>query len=165
MEVFRNWSASILWGFFVWFALGSAAVTYVVARDGPPEGASSEAAIGLCALFWLVTVGLGYAATRTPFVLAIVGKDHSLTVHLRHGLIKKRKVFGAASVHGAELVVSQDSEGSPYYVAQVTAGEQFHVAIAEGHTRSKCERVCERFNAACGSAHRARSVSVGGGGA
>ena len=164
MEVFRNWSASILWGFFVWFVLGSAAITYIVARDGPPDGASSRTAVCLCALFWLVTAGLGYAATRVPFVLAAVGKDGVLTVILRHGLMKERKVFGAASVHGAELVVSQDSEGSPYYLAQVTAGEQFRVVIAEGHVRSKCERVCERFNAAYGSVRSARSVSVVSGG-
>jgi hypothetical protein len=146
-QVFRNWSAAILWGFFLWFLLGISAVTYVTVRDWPPDGLSPPAAVGLCAFFWLATGMLAYAATREPFVLATINEERTLTVVLRHGLKKRRSVFSPSIVHAAKLVVSQDSEGSPYYFAEVDAGE-LCIHIAEGHARGKCERACERFNAA-----------------
>lgn len=156
MEVFRNRSAWIFWIFCMWFACGSAALTYIVIRHGPPEGTSWSVMWGLCALFWLATAALGYAAMRAPSVVAVVAADGALSITLRRGLRRERKVFSAASVHGAKLVVSEDTEGLPYHLAQVTAGEHFKVTIAEG-TRHKCEHACERFNTAYASVRRQHS--------
>ena len=92
-QVFRNWSAAILWGLL-------------------------------------------------PMVPA-----RNLRRHLRHCSRLRRSVFSPSSVHPAKLVVWQDSEGSPYYFAEVNASD-LCIHIAEGHTRAKCEEACESFNAA-----------------
>jgi len=147
-EVFRNRSALILWGFFFWFVLGCTAITCVTLRDGPPDGMSGVAVAGVCAVFWLVTAGLAFAAARKPVVVATVGADRVLTVVLRFGLKRERRVFAASGVHGAKLVIGEDSEGSPYFRVRVAAGSGFHVDICEGHSRGECEKTCERFNAA-----------------
>ena len=147
-EVFRNRAAGILWSFFGFFVAGSVVVTYLVVRDGPPEGLSVAGAVCIVAVCWGCTVALAVLAAKQPFIHATIEPDGSVTLILRHGPKRQQKVFAATRVSPAELVVSQDSEGSPYFLARVSVAGQEPFNIAESHRRQVCIRECERFNAA-----------------
>jgi len=140
--------ALFLWGFAaVWLTL-LAAMTYVVARDGPPAGTSASTIVVILGTLWLFGVGLVAFVSTKPCFFVSVDHANRVSAAWRYPHKVVRKELRTASVRPAAVIESQDSEGGPYFYARVqtTAGES--IDIAEGHDRSACEQACERFNRA-----------------
>ena len=151
---FQNRIALFLWGFAaVWLTI-LVAMTYVVLRDGPPDGNSVPMAVLVMSAFWICGIGLGAFISTKPCFFVTVDQRGNVTVTWRYPHKVVRKVLRAASVKPAVVINSRDSEGDPYFYARVVSSGGESIDIAEGHNRSVCEQACERFNLALARACR-----------
>ncbi|MEO8675556.1 MAG: hypothetical protein ABI569_08255 [Casimicrobiaceae bacterium] len=144
---FQNRLGLFLWGFAaVWLTM-LFAMTYLVLRDGPPDGHSVPTTVLIMAFFWTGGIGLVTYVSRQPcfFVTVEDGTRVSVTWRYPHKVV--RKVFASAQVLPATIVKCEDSEGGPYFVARVNTVAGESVDLAEGRNRGACERARARFNA------------------
>lgn len=145
---FQNRIALFLWGFAaVWLTI-LVAMTYVVLRDGPPDGSSVPMVVLVMSAFWICGIGLGGFIATKPCFFVTVDQGTSVTATWRYPHKVVRKVLRATSVKPAAVINSRDSEGDPYFYARVISIDGESIDIAEGHNRSVCEQACERFNLA-----------------
>ena len=116
--IFRTRLAAFLWGFAAVWVTMLIAMTYVVLRDGPPEGISAPMVAIVMCLFWVAGIGLVAFVSTKP------------------------------SVRPATVVDSRDSDGDPYFFARVNTIDGEPIDITEGHSQPDCEQACEQFNSA-----------------
>ena len=147
LATFRNRSAAFLWGFAAVWLVMLLAMTYVVLRDGPPDGYPVATVVLVMAFFWVGGIGLGLFVSSKPCFYVTVESGTRVSATWRYPHKAVRKVVPAARVQPAEVVDSKDADGDPYFYARVNTIDGESIDIAEGHSRVACEQVCERFNA------------------
>jgi hypothetical protein len=145
---FQNRLAGFLWGFAaVWLTM-LLAMTYVVLRDGPPEGSSAPTVVIVMALFWIGGIGLGAFVSTKPCIFVTIEQGNSVSATWRYPHKVVRRVLPAASVLPAAVIDSRDSDGDPYFYARANTIDGEPIDITEGHSQKDCEQACERFNSA-----------------
>lgn len=152
---FQNRTAIFLWGFTVAWIGMLCAMTYVLVRDGAPDGHSVAATVLVAAVFWAAGIGLAFFAASKPcyFVAVYRGSRIAATWRYPHKVICK--VVPRPQVEPALVVDSKDSDGDPYYFARAALLQGEPLDIAESHAREVCEKACHRFNEALfGHTHR-----------
>jgi hypothetical protein len=148
------------WGMSSVFLILCGLFTYIVLRDGagnvqinPPENTNVYATwfvqLILCA-FWLAGIGVAFHQWSKPCVTVVVEPDGTVILTLRYPFGKNRLSFPRSMIHAAEVQVSTDSEGDPYFECLLTLSDGSTVTIAEGSVREQCELDCARFNKAIG---------------
>lgn len=143
---FQNRLAGFLWGFAaVWLTM-LLAMTYVVLRDGPPEGSSVSTVVIVMGLFWIGGIVLGVFVSTKPCIFVTLEGSNRVSATWRYPHKVVRKVLPAASVLPAAVIDSRDSEGDPYFYARVNTIDGEPIDITEGHSQKDCEQACERFN-------------------
>ena len=144
---FHNNTATFAWGFAIVFMLMLPAMTYVVARDGPPEGHSLPVIAAVMGFIWLGGLGLSaYAMTKCCLRVTVL-VDGALSIAWRYPFRTRRRIVALASVGSAEVLQAEDSEGSPYFYTRVSLADGSRIDLAEGHSRERCVSKAEAFNA------------------
>ncbi len=145
--IFSNRKAAFLWGFAAVWMTVLILMTYVLFRDGPPDGYAMPEASLVAGLFWIGGLGfVVYVASKPCISVTIDPAGAAVCWRYPHKVV--RRTIPAAGIVPAQVVESRDDEGEPYFYARVGAAEAGIVDLHEGHSRSDCELVCARFNAA-----------------
>jgi hypothetical protein len=147
---FTNRRAIVLWVFAAAWLSVLAMVTYAWHRDGGPEGYSGGLVLAVLAFFWLGGVALLAYALSTPCFLVEVDAHGRAHATWRYPFHRARRVIGKAELSPARIVVDEDGDGAPYYIARVKVRNAEPLALVESQDRSICEQACARFNAAVG---------------
>ena len=149
----RNRMASALWIFAAIWMTFLAAMTWVVVRDGPPDGHSLAATAAIGAIFWAAGIGLSTWACTFRVLRVDVSDSGALDVVWRSPLRVERRRVEARDVPAAVVVDGKDSDGDPYYHCRVTLADGAILDLAESHARQPIEETAARFNTATRQAH------------
>lgn len=158
--IFRNNKAVFLWGFAALFLTFVAVMTYVLIRDGasqiqiyppcnnnyyPPWFMS-----GVLTVFWLAGCGFAVYAARRHCLRVAVLPDRAVSITWRYPFKSITRIIQNTEMSRAQVLVSRDDEGSPYFHARIVLADGAPIDIGEGHNRELCENVCVHFNTATG---------------
>lgn len=143
---FRNNTAAFAWGMAAVFMLMLLVMSYVLVRDGPPQGYSMLASIGVAAFFWIGGLGLSAYAIGKHCSRVTVLPDATVLVIRRYPFRAVIQKIARAELRRAKVLESKDDEGSPYFRAGVAVTDGTSFELAEGHDRGSCESACARFN-------------------
>lgn len=150
MTVFHNRMAWALWIFMaIWMAF-LIAMTWVVVRDGPPDGQSWTTMGAVLAFFWLGGSGATAWACRFRLLRVDVADSGALDISWRSPYKSERRRVEARDVPPAVVVDSKDSDGDPYFICRVTLADGTALDLAESHGRTEIEAAVARFNAVAG---------------
>lgn len=150
--VIRNNAALFAQGVMVaWLAL-LAVFTWLVGRDGAPQGLSGTLTAALLAFFWLGGLAGAAWAFNRPRVSLEVAADGSLRLDNTHRLRRRREVIAPGSLAAIDLVQTTDSDGDPYFTCWLRLRDGRSFAVAEGHGRQALEGDARRLRAAMGLA-------------
>jgi hypothetical protein len=138
----------VLWAFAAVWCGGVLLGTYVLWRDGPPDGATPLAAWAVLMLFWLTGIGLGTHAFSQPTVALRIEPDGRAEI-VRRWPLARRVARLPASALSLRLQEDVDSDGDPYFRLRLHAGLHLEapVSVAEGG-REHCEAMRERLRLA-----------------
>ena len=150
---FRNRMAWVLWIFVAIWMTFLVAMTWVVVRDGPPDGHSVATTAAVGAFFWAGGIGLSTWACMVRLLHVDVREGGALDVVWRSPVRVERRRVEAREVRPAVIVDDEDSDGDPYYRCRVTLADGATLDLAEGHQRPPIEEVATRFNTATRQAH------------
>ena len=150
---FRNRLAWTIWTFIALWMTFLAAMTWVVVRDGPPDGHSAATTTAIGALFWAAGIGLSTWACTFRVLRVDVQDSGALDVIWRSPVRVERRRVEARDVRPAVVVDGKDSDGDPYYYCRVTLADGATLDLAEGHARPPIEEAAARFNTATRRAH------------
>lgn len=143
---FRNRIAWALWIFAAIWMTFLMAMTWVVVRDGPPDGHSAATTAAVGALFWAAGIGLSLWVCTFRVVRVDVHDSGALDVVWRSPVRVERRRVEARDVPPAVVVDGKDSDGEPYFTCRVTLADATAVDLAEGHDRATIEETAARFN-------------------
>jgi hypothetical protein len=152
-STFRNRMAWVLWVFATVWMTFLVAMTWVVVRDGPPDGHSLATTAAIGALFWAAGIGLSTWACTFRVLRVDVHDGGALDVVWRSPLGAERRRVEARDVPQAMIVAGKDTDGDPYYYCRVTLADGAILDLAEGHARPPIEETAARFNTAIRQAH------------
>jgi hypothetical protein len=146
MTTFRNRMASAIWIFMALWMTFLIAMTWVVIRDGRPDGQSSTTIAAVLAFFW----GGGLAVSKWACTIRVpqvaVSDSGALDIVWRSPLRAERRRVEALDVPPAVVVDGKDSDGDPYFTCRVTLADGTALDLAEGHARPPVEDAAARFN-------------------
>ena len=145
---FRNRLPSGIWVFAALWMTFLIAMTWVVLRDGPPDGHSVASIAAIGAFFWAGGIGLSMWACTFRVLRVDVGDSGALDVVWRSPVRVERRRVEARDVPPAVIVTGNDSDGDPYYYCRVTLADGATLDLGEGHGRPPIEEIATRFNAA-----------------
>jgi hypothetical protein len=143
---FRNDKAVFFWAFTAFFDAGVAAMAFLFWRDGLPANYAPWLSVSALILFIGAAVMLTIIASgkcRTSVQVLTDGRAQFLW---RYPWRTVTHTCSRLQVTPAVLVESRDSEGEPYFRAQVSLHNGLIAELAEGHQRAFCVAACERFN-------------------
>lgn len=143
---FTNRKALSLWFFSAVFVAIVAAFTWLVIRDGPPQGYAPLLVWTIVVVFWCAGLGLVAFAWSLPCI-SVHASASAVTVRWRHPTWVHESRVARAAVPPAVVVERKDSDGDPYYCAQFALRDGRTVDLLETHVREACEEACARFNA------------------
>ena len=147
MTTFRNRMAWVLWIFMaIWMAF-LCAFTWIVVRDGPPDGYSPATTLAILSFFWIGGLGASWWAASIRLLRVDVSDGGALEIAWRSPFRTERRRVEAAHVPSASLVECRDSDGDPYFVCRVTLADGMALDLAEWHDPPSVERLVDRFNA------------------
>jgi hypothetical protein len=141
---FKNRVSSALWGFtLVWLSF-LLAFTWLLVRDGPPDGYSRPTMTLIIGVFWLAGLGLAAEAMRKACYFAVLRADGlSLIWQYPHKRVKA--LVPLAQINLPNVSQSRDSDGDPYFCARLELSGHEPFDVTEGHDRASCETVCVAF--------------------
>jgi hypothetical protein len=149
----RNRMASALWIFVAIWMTFLAGMTWVVVRDGPPDGHSVATTAAVGAFFWAAGIGLSTWACTFRVLRVDVQDSGAVDVVWRSPVRVERRRVEARDVPPAVIVDGKDSDGDPYYCCRVTLADGAILDLAEGHQRPPIEEIATRFNTVTRQAH------------
>lgn len=155
-RMFSNRMAAVLWGFALIWVTMLALFTYVMVRDGAPEGYSAGVMWAIIAVFWLAGAGLAAYAAAKPCFFVTIGSDGLVRFLWRYPHRSEREAHPAADLAPPTLVETVDDEGAPYFQTDLTLPGGRTFRLAEGHDRARCEAAIARFE------HALRGAAGGG---
>lgn len=148
--VFRNHKALFLWGFAAVFMTFVGLMTWVLIRDGAPAGYSLPFMVAVFAVFWLAGLALvGYVA-QAPCIEVRARSHADIVIRWRYPLRRVERRLLRRDATPARMVEGKDSDGDPYFHAQIDLPDGTTVDLWEGHDRDHAEAVCARYNQALG---------------
>jgi len=142
-----------LWIFAAIWMTFLVAMTWVVVRDGPPDGHSVATTAAVGAFFWAGGIGLSTWACTFRVLRVDVQDSGALDLVWRSPVRVERRRVEARDVPPAVIVDGKDGDGDPYYRCRVTLADGATLDLAEGHQRPPIEEVATRFNTATRQAH------------
>jgi hypothetical protein len=141
---FSNRAAGFVWAFvIVWLTL-LVAFTVLLARDGPPEGYSLPIMAAALAIFWIAGLAAGGVASAKPCYVASL-KSSGATLLWQYPFRRIRLAIPLDQIEPPEVVEGRDSDGDPYFFAQLTLPALPQFDLAEGGSRTECDNVCRAF--------------------
>jgi hypothetical protein len=146
MTIFRNRTACALWIFMAIWMTFLILMTYVLFRDGPPDGHSWLTMGGVLGFFWLAGLGASTYAARQRALRVDVDALGGLDITWYSPFGAERRRVEARQVQ-ATVVECRDSDGDPYYVCRVQLSDGTELDLSEGHDRPSIQRTADRFNA------------------
>jgi hypothetical protein len=147
---FSNRVAWAIWIFMGIWMLFLCLMTYVLLRDGPPQGYSAATVWSVVFAFWLFGTGASVWAAGIRTVHVEVTDSGALLVTWRSPLGAERRRIEAADVPAAEVVHGKDSDGDPYFTSRVTLPDGATIDLAEGRDETAVSEATARFNAVAG---------------
>ena len=151
--IFRNRMAWAVWIFAAIWMTFLVAMTWVVVRDGPPDGHSVATTAAIGALFWAGGIGLSMWVCTFRALRVEVQDSGAVDVVWRSPVRVERRRLEARDVAPAVVVAGRDSDGDPYYYCRVTLADGATLDLAEGHARRPIEETAARFNTATRQVH------------
>jgi hypothetical protein len=145
--------AWVVWIFAAIWMTFLIAMTWVVVRDGPPDGHSVATTAAVGAFFWAGGIGLSVWVCTFRLLRVDVQDGGALDVVWRSPVRVERRRVDARDVPPAVVVDGKDSDGDPYYHCRVTLADGAILDLAEGHQRPPIEETAARFNTATRQAH------------
>lgn len=145
----RNNKAVGYWGIATAFLAVLIAMSYVLLRDGAPEGYPESLVMGLFLLFWAGGIGAAGYAYSHPRVEATV-EPGTVRVVRRYPLRTRRDVYGPGDLGEARVVETKDSDGDPYFVLRLSTLSGDTIDLAEGHSREECDAALAGLEEALG---------------
>jgi len=136
--VFRNYLAIFLWVFMaIWMGMLTL-FTWLAIRDGGIPDMHPTSASVLLGVFWLAGIGFTTALLQLPCYRLVVelGSAEALRFTPLHRQIERHR---ANQLKPLPLVVGTDSDGDPYFQAQVETPTGLRLTIAESSDRSAVE--------------------------
>jgi hypothetical protein len=150
---FRNRMAWVVWILAAIWMTFLIAMTWVVVRDGPPDGHSVATTAAVGAFFWAGGIGLSVWVCTFRLLRVDVQDGGALDVVWRSPVRVERRRVDARDVPPAVVVDGKDSDGDPYYHCRVTLADGAILDLAEGHQRPPIEETAASFNTATRQAH------------
>ena len=147
---FSNNRPVFLWGFALVFLTFVAMMTWVLVRDGAPEGHSPLFLSIVMGVFALAGLGLCYWVSGLRRLRVEVDPEGSLFVTWWSPFRKETRHVSAREVVGSEVVEERDSEGDPYFYRRVRLRDGVTLDLTESHSREACEEALRRFDRARG---------------
>lgn len=149
-SIFRNRIAIVYWAFAaIWMAF-LVAFTWLMARDGAPEGYAPEFMLLLLALFWLGGFGLTAHAASHPCYVVTVQGDGMVTFTWRFVHKTRRRSYPASALSEPVVVTEKGSDGEDYFVLRIRLPDGSTARLAEAHDRQRCEEALDTFTRAIG---------------
>lgn len=155
---FSNRIAWAIWIFMGIWMLFLCLMTYVLLRDGPPQGYSAATVWSVVFAFWLFGSGASVWAAGIRTVHVEVTDSGALLVTWRSPVGAERRRIEAADVPVAEVVHGTDSDGDPYFTSRVTLPDGATIDLAEGRDEAAVAAATAR-STPCGPAPRPPSES------
>jgi hypothetical protein len=146
MTTFRNRVAWAIWIFMALWMTFLIAMTWVVIRDGPPDGQSPTTIAAVLAFFWVGGLTVSTWACTIRILRVDVSDSGALDIVWRSPLRAERRRVEALDVPPAVVVDGKDSDGDPYFTCRVTLADGTALDLAEGHARPPVEDAAARFN-------------------
>jgi hypothetical protein len=146
MTTFRNRMPWAVWIFMAIWMTFLVLMTYVLFRDGPPDGYSWATMGTVLCVFWLVGIGASGWALSHRVLRVDVDALGGLEVTWYAPFRRTRRRVDARQVGPAVVVECRDSDGDPYYVCRVQLADGTALDLSEGHHRPSIEHTADRFN-------------------
>ena len=116
------------------------AMTWVVVRDGPPDGHSVATTAAIGAFFWAGGIGLSVWACTVRVLRVDVRDSGALDVVWRSPVRVERRRVEARDVPPAVIVDGKDSDGDPYYCCRVTLADGATLDLGRGPSSARRSR-------------------------
>ena len=148
MVTFRNHKALFLWAFMALYIVLVVALSYLLIRHGPPEGASVASTITIMTAIWIGGVGGTLFVSNRPCITLKV--EPNFTVHILHRYPFRicQRVVDNQQIEFARVVETVDNNGNRYFIGRASLIEGTNIDFIESHSSKRCEAVCKRFNQA-----------------
>jgi hypothetical protein len=148
MVTFRNHKALFLWAFMAIYIGLVAAMSYMLIRQGPPQGSSVVSTITIMTVFWIGGIGGTIFVSNRPCVILKV--EPNFTVHILHRYPFRRcqRVVDNQEIELARVVETLDSNGDRYFIGRASLIDGTSIDFIESHHSESCEEVCKSFNQA-----------------
>jgi hypothetical protein len=139
--VFHNKTAAFYWLFMGLFDAGVLAVTWLYFRDRP------NLSIWWLVCFWCGAIWASWWAASKEYIQIKIAPNNAKIIKLRP-FKKEVLYFGVQDVKRLEVIRSQDSEGSPYFICELELYQTAGIRVAEGHHQPTVELVAEQLRQA-----------------
>jgi hypothetical protein len=145
---FKNSTAGFIWGFATIWLTMLVTMSYLMYRDGPPEGYSIPATLAILLFFWVGGAALAvFAASKACFLVTVLNSK-SVQVVRRYPFKVERRTIDKDHLNPAKVVSEKDSDGDPHYYARVKTADGVCFDLTESHDYATCDQVCTQFNQA-----------------
>ncbi len=146
--LYRNTISAVIWAFVGLWVCGVLSMTYLLWRDGTPNGDSPWFVGAVVATFWLFAIFFIRFAASRPCTWVRIDANGRIQIVQRYPHRAIRGEFSPTEIGDATLVETTDSDGDPYFICQLAVGYPFlePVRIAEGG-REHCEQIRTEFDA------------------
>lgn len=146
--IFANRIAVFLWGFaLVWLSI-LGLFTWILVRDGAPEGQSPHVLQAVMAVFWIAGAGLLAFALSKPCYTVSIGRDGVVCFTRQYPHKRRRYTVPADQLTFPKVHQVQDNDGSAYFETRIDLPDATTFILAECHDRARCETARARFVAA-----------------
>jgi hypothetical protein len=151
--IFKNRMAMFVWGFSLVWLIMLTMFTWLLVRDGPPDGYSGELMWAVVGLFWVGGAGLtGFALSKACYQVSVAPKG-GVTFTWQYPHRRIRKTYERSQLTKPIVVEDRDSDGDPYFYTRLELPDGSLADLAEGHDQHSCELASDRFEKAIAQTH------------
>ncbi|MFH1378008.1 MAG: hypothetical protein ABIH86_04580 [Planctomycetota bacterium] len=145
----KNIVPAFAWAIVAAFLLMLILMTYVLFRDGAPDGNSAVFIEVLFGAFWLGGIAAAAHCFSHP-ILDFTADGDGIRVVLRYPWKTVRLRYSFGDINESMVFETKDSEGDMYYLARIWFKDGREIDLAEGNDRARCDKVLSEFRRIAG---------------
>ena len=161
MVTFRNHKALFLWAFMALYIVLVVALSYLLIRHGPPDGASVASTITIMTAIWIGGVGGTLFVSNRPCITLKVEPNFTVHISQRYPFRICQRVVDNQQIEFSRVVETLDNNGNRYFIGRASLIDGTNIDFIESHNSQRCEAVCKRFNQAVFGIDTAVRIELG----